>query len=277
MAVASVDENFEMWQQTYRWPDAGDEWSSGWGGPQDQWQNWLAPRLAAGTGGRSTHSSVAVEIGCGYGRWTQFLATSYQRVVAVDLAPGCVAASRARFADDDSVTVLQCDGSSLRGVEDASVDLVFSFDSLVHADAETMDAYVAECARVLRPDGVAFLHHSNLGACVPDRSRLLQRRSIRRVAASMSLAEPNVHWRDPTVDADVVTRAARRHGLACVEQELLAWGTRRQLIDCISILRRGTDRPAEPGRVVNRRFLAEMDASGRRAADRADPAPDGVT
>lgn len=273
-AVASVDENFEMWQETYRWPDAGDEWSSGWGGPHDQWRNWLAPRLAASTGGRSTCSAVAVEIGCGHGRWTQFLASAHERVIAVDLAPACVAATRARFEDDDSVTVLQCDGSSLRGVEDASVDLVFSFDSLVHADAITMDAYVAECARVLRLDGVAFLHHSNLGACVPDRSRLLQRRSIRRFLASMGIAEPNVHWRDPTVDADVVARSARRHGLVCVEQELLTWGTRRQLIDCISILQRGTERQAEPSRVVNRRFMTEMDASGRQAAGRADPGPD---
>ena len=66
------------------------------------------------------------------------------------------------------MTVMQCDGSSLRGVGDESVDLVFSFDSLVHADAMTMDAYVGECARVLRNDGVAFLDHSNLAACVPD-------------------------------------------------------------------------------------------------------------
>ena len=123
-------------------------------------------------------------------------------------------------------------------------------------------------------DGVAFLHHSNLAACVPDRSRLLQHRSVRRILASAGIAEPNVHWRDPTVDADVVARLARRHGLACVEQELLAWGTRRQLIDCISILRRGSDRrrnpdgpstplPGRDGRV------------GATAAGRADTAAEG--
>ena len=202
---------------------------TGWG------RDWRVQRVSA-----PTDSSVAVEIGCGHGRWTQFLASIYGHVIAVDLAPRCVAVASARFEQDDSVTVEQCDGSSLRGVGDESVDLVFSFDSLVHADAMTMDAYVGECARVLRSDGVAFLHHSNLAACVPDRSRLLQRRSVRRILASAGIAEPNVHWRDPTVDADVVARLARRHGLACVEQELLAWGTRRQLIDCISVLRRGT-------------------------------------
>ena len=29
-------------------------------------------------------------------------------------------------------------------------------------------AYLDELARVLTPDGVAFLHHSNLGPCQPD-------------------------------------------------------------------------------------------------------------
>ena len=49
-------------------------------------------------------------------------------------------------------------------VADRSVDFAFSFDSLVHADAEVLDAYAAELARTLAPDGVAFIHHSNLGA-----------------------------------------------------------------------------------------------------------------
>ena len=56
-AVASVDENYDMWQRTYRWPDAGDEWSSGWGGPQDQWRDWLGPRLA-GAMGEAAHGLV---------------------------------------------------------------------------------------------------------------------------------------------------------------------------------------------------------------------------
>ena len=48
-------------------------------------------------------------------------------------------------------------------VGDAAVDFAFSFDSLVHVEAETLADYLAELARVLVPDGVGFLHHSNFG------------------------------------------------------------------------------------------------------------------
>ena len=56
------------------------------------------------------------------------------------------------------------DGKSLAMVPDGSVDFAFSADSLVHAEADALEAYVHELARTLSPDGVAFIHHSNLGA-----------------------------------------------------------------------------------------------------------------
>src|SRR5579859_8081721 len=42
------------------------------------------------------------------------------------------------------------DGTSLAMIEDGTVDLVFSFDSLVHVEADVMDAYLDEIARVPR-------------------------------------------------------------------------------------------------------------------------------
>jgi hypothetical protein len=44
-----------------------------------------------------------------------------------------------------------------------SVDFAFSFDSLVHAEADVIQAYVEQLASILRPGGAAFIHHSNLG------------------------------------------------------------------------------------------------------------------
>ena len=55
------------------------------------------------------------------------------------------------------------DGKSLEMVLDGGVDFIFSFDSLVHAEDAVLKAYVAEFAKKLRPNGAAFLHHSNLG------------------------------------------------------------------------------------------------------------------
>jgi SAM-dependent methyltransferase len=264
--VATVEENRRMWDHAYSWPEAGDEWSSGWGGPGPQWSEWILPRLTAVVGSDPCDVETIVEIGCGHGRWTQFLAAGGAAVVAVDLAAGCIDACERRFADRSSVRPTLCDGASLPGVADASVDLVFSFDSLVHADATAVEGYVSECARVLRPDGVAYLHHSNLAACGLDGSALVVP-VVRRLLASVRLAEPNVHWRDPTVDADLVARLAAAHGMVCVEQELLRWGTRRRYIDGISVLRHASGHPGgEPRRVANPSFMADMARIGGWAA-----------
>ena len=56
------------------------------------------------------------------------------------------------------------DGKSLAMVPDESVNFAFSFDSLVHADLDVLRAYLVELRNKLSPDGVAFLHHSNIGA-----------------------------------------------------------------------------------------------------------------
>jgi hypothetical protein len=56
------------------------------------------------------------------------------------------------------------DGKSLATVAGRRFDLVFSFDSLVHADVDAIADYVPQIIELLAPSGVAFLHHSNLAA-----------------------------------------------------------------------------------------------------------------
>lgn len=54
------------------------------------------------------------------------------------------------------------DGKSLAMVEDRSVDFAFSFDSLVHVEADVIAAYLNQLGKKLKPGGFTFLHHSNL-------------------------------------------------------------------------------------------------------------------
>lgn len=257
--MASIDENRAMWDETYRWSDGGDEWSSGWGGARSQWERWVEPRIDAALAGRPVQ--LVVEVGCGHGRWTRFLLERFPHVVAFDLAPRCVEACRSRLGADAGLDVRVCDGRSLPGVDPGSVDLVVSIDSLVHADAAAMSAYVAECARVLAADGVAVLHHSNLGACGLDAWPLLQRPRVRRALAALGVAEPGVHWRDPSVDADLVARLAAERSLWCSHQELIRWDTRRRFTDCISVLRRPSAGAGPTRRTRCTTFLDQMAAA----------------
>jgi SAM-dependent methyltransferase len=46
-------------------------------------------------------------------------------------------------------------------VPDASLDFVWSFDSVVHMDPPVVRAYLREIGRVLRPGGSAVVHHAD--------------------------------------------------------------------------------------------------------------------
>lgn len=258
--MPTVDQNRAMWDGDDAWTDDGDDWSSGWGGPELQWARWVLPRLLAAAPDLSRRR--VVEIGCGHGRWTRFLLDACAHVTAVDLADGCIEHCRRRFSGRPDLRLLQVDGRSLDGIEDRSADLVVSIDSLVHADRDAVAGYVAECARVLAPRGVAVLHHSNLAACRLDGHSLLRHRVVRRTLAALRLAEPSVHWRDVTVSADLVVELAAESGLVCTTQELLRWSTRRAFIDCISVLRPAdAQQPGPPLRIHNTTFVREMEES----------------
>jgi SAM-dependent methyltransferase len=246
------------WDGRYRWDQRGDEWSRPWGGAAAQWYTTLLPRirgfLPAGT---------VLEIACGHGRWTGFLKDACRRLVLVDLSESCIAACRERFAGESHIEYHVNDGRSLAMLPDRSVDFVFSFDSLVHADASVMTAYLAELARILTPDGAAFLHHSNLGEYAARYARVRRVPKLEGLLILLGALDPFTHWRDPGVSAGAVAAWAEEHDLRCIRQELVHWSTRRALIDCLStVVRRGSALDGPPRVVRNRDFMRE--AAGAR-------------
>jgi SAM-dependent methyltransferase len=209
-----VSENRGIWDGGYEWPLAGDEWSEAWGGPSHQWWQTLFPRLQG-----YVPAGRILEIAPGYGRWTHFLKDLCDEMVIVDLSQACVDHCSQRFADDDHITAFVNDGKSLEMIEDGSIDFVFSFDSLVHVEHDVIEAYVAQLATKLTRNGIGFVHHSNMGAYGP---------------AEWDTKNP--HWRGLTVSAQSFATLANQHGLSCVSQEILNWGTDHTLLnDCISV------------------------------------------
>lgn len=234
--MASLEENYNFWNHVYDWSRyGGDEWSARWGGPDMQWKFDLYPRLAA-----LLPAATIVEIGPGHGRWSVFLRDHCHHLILVELSETCLHACRQRMDAEESATKISYrrgDGRSLPEVEDDSVDLVFSFESLVHAELEVMADYIEEIARVLTPDGRAFLHHSNRGAYAHYFARgEVVPKPLRRLLKKAGLFDYG-EWRAGSVTADKVRAEAERHGLVCRSQELINWGGRR-LIDCFTVLQR---------------------------------------
>lgn len=227
--MASVEENERYWDEVYSWSEGGEEWSRGWGSTETLWNGSLEPRLR-----RFLPSGTLLELAPGHGRLVPYLSARCDRYIGVDLSEGCVAVCSERFP---GLEFHANDGRSLPMLESGSVDLVFSFFSLIHAEADTMASYLREFARVLRTGGGGFIHHSNLaehGAYFDGVGRL-PRWLGKRLFEAGWLDLPQ--WRARSVDASVVARLAREAGLAVLSQETVNFGSRRTVDAFTSFVR----------------------------------------
>ena len=253
--MPTVQENIEKWGKDYDWTKQGDEWSVAWGGPAMQWYGTLLPRIQ-----RFVPTDSILEIACGYGRWTQFLQNLCQNLVAIDISEKCIQTCKQRFPESAHIEYHVNDGKSLEMIPDHSIDFVFSFDSLVHADASVLKSYISQLPRILTNDGAAFFHHSNLGAYARPIAAIGKVPKLKGVLAWLGLWDKTHHWRDPGVSADLVRELAEQHGLNCRSQEIVHWGTRRARIDCFTTLAPKASRHDDECQIfVNDYFMHEAE------------------
>lgn len=250
-------EEIRSWSQTYDWPQAGEEWSVAWGSAHMQWYGSILPRIIA-----FVPADTILEIAPGYGRWTVFLKDLCKRLIIVDLSEKCIDRCRQRFADCSHISYFVNDGKSLDMIVDGGVDFIFSFDSLVHAEDAVLKAYAAEFAKKLRPNGAAFIHHSNLGeyiALIEVQSRLSKFPKLLGLLKRLGVCD-NVtgQGRVRSMTAAKLTVFAEDHSLQCVSQELVTWNSRFVLVDCLStIVPRGSRWSRENRVLRNAGFMAE--------------------
>jgi len=240
--VPDLESNRSIWARSWDWSREGDEWSDWWGGTEAMWLGALHPRLHAFVPARRI-----LEIAPGYGRWTQFLKDLAEELVVVDLTERCIDHCKERFAASPNIEYHVNDGRSLEMIEDSSVDLVVSFDSLVHAEPSVVEGYVDQLGQKLTPNGVGLLHHSNAGtlkALVSATRRLprgLQRRLIVR-----GLAPDLSAWRDEDMSARRFSDCCTAAGLRCIGQETFSWERGRFRTDAFSLFTRPGSRWDRP-------------------------------
>lgn len=226
--------NKAFWGAEYDWRcgGGGEEWSNPWGGSEAQWFGSLYPRLH-----RFLPARRILEIAPGFGRWTRFLLPACQDYVGIDLSAKCVEACREAFAGARHAAFHVNDGLSLEAADDAGFDLVFSFDSLVHAEMDVLESYVPQILRKLSPTGVAFIHHSNLLACRD------------------SVSDP--YARGETVSADKVAGLVERNAGKVLVQEAVNWVGER-LHDCFTLFaREAAYAGVKTARLQNPRYMEE--------------------
>src|SRR5215213_8668759 len=135
-------------------------WGDRWGDPEtfepllEVRRRFVEPYLRPGLD--------VLEIGSGGGRWTQYLLPAARRLVVVELNPESLDHLRRRFpAHADRIEFHRTSGYEMAAVPDGSIDLVFTFDVLVHVEPEGIAGYLGEIERVLRPGGRAVVHYGD--------------------------------------------------------------------------------------------------------------------
>lgn len=267
-----ITENLEQWNQEYDWSQQGEEWSHGWGGSESQWFTAILPRIHT-----FVPTDTILEIAPGFGRWTQYLKAHCQHLIVVDLAEQCIEACKQRFAHDSHITYHVNDGKSLDMIPDGSIDFLFSFDSLVHAESDVIEAYVNQFAKKLKPNGIGFVHHSNTG----NYAQLLS--LVRTIPANLRYALIqgnfliNSCWHAESMTAELFATYCDRAGLQCTSQEMISWCHRRYLIGCLSVftLKGSTwDRPNQifknPGFVYETKRSVELSRHYASSSFRSD-------
>jgi SAM-dependent methyltransferase len=266
--MPELDQNLAYWNTSYDWSQDGDEWSNWWGGTPAIWFGTLLPRIHA-----FIPTGTILEIAPGYGRLTQYLKDECDRLVVVDLADRCIEHCRERFADATNIEYHVNDGRSLEMLEDDSIDFVFSFDSLVHAEADVLNAYVTQLARKLKPDGVGFFHHSNIGHYRPQ-TALAHRTPdavLRRLVPIGAMIDVRA-WRARSVTAESFAAQCEATGLSCISQEMINWEFGPHLIDAFTVFTpRGSKREHPHQLVRNRRFRREVKRMAQLYARASSP------
>jgi SAM-dependent methyltransferase len=262
---------------TYEWAQDGDAWSEWWGTAAAQWHGCLPPRVFPFLGGR------ILEIAPGHSQRTQFLQAHCTSLIGIDIAQGCVDRCTERFPVTPNLEFGINDGYTFPMIESGPIDFAFSFDSLVHAEADLMSSYARELARVLRPGAVAFIHPSNLEA-VPRSSVLFRvgragKRTLSRLSGrlnqALSARSNSTAWRATSMCADKMGTFVKDAGMMCVQQEIIPWGPGwRWLTDCMSTIVNTPGTTGDQCQVLrNHRFMLEVSSIKRISSLRGVSSP----
>lgn len=100
------------------------------------------------------NKKVALEIGAGIGRMTEYFADHFSEVHGVDISDVFLACARERLKQKKNVVLHLTDGAALP-FSDESVDVIFSYQTLGYVPhREALEAYLGEMFRTLKAGGM---------------------------------------------------------------------------------------------------------------------------
>jgi len=107
-------------------------------------------------------ADTVLDLGCGIGRVTRYVAPLCREIWAVDVSETMLRFARERLAELPNVRFLVGRGISLPELETGSIDFVYSLLTLQHVEREHAFKLLRELRRLLRRGGRAYLTFPNL-------------------------------------------------------------------------------------------------------------------
>ncbi len=104
-----------------------------------------------------------VDVGCGPGHWTSYLARHDRNITGVDPTDEFITAARQRHPKVD----FKIGSAEDLAVDDETLDGILSWYSLIHTSPESIDIALTEFARCLRPGGGLAIGFFAGIECVP--------------------------------------------------------------------------------------------------------------
>jgi SAM-dependent methyltransferase len=182
------------------------------GTPGEIWlEHWHRYHFAA----RRVAGKRVVDVACGEGYGSALLARSATHVTGVDISPQAVGHAQATYAGLANAQ-FTCASCTALPLDDASIDVAVSFETLEHIHEQ--EAFIAELARVLRPDGVLLISCPNKREYTDNRAfenefhvRELYREEL---AALLGARFPHMSWHGqrPTFYSVIAPEAGARAG-----------------------------------------------------------------
>ena len=105
---------------------------------------------------------VVLEIGCGVGRVGKIVAPVCRKWIGCDVASNMLSLTAQRLKGLPNVELVEISGYNLSGVEDTSVDVVYSTVVFMHLESWDRYNYISDAFRVLRPKGRIYVDNINL-------------------------------------------------------------------------------------------------------------------
>jgi cyclopropane fatty-acyl-phospholipid synthase-like methyltransferase len=103
--------------------------------------------------------STILEIGPGGGRWTRYMVPA-KKIIAVDYHQELLDELKLNF-DLPNIVFVKNNGDDFPGIEDGSVDLLFTFGVFVHLDIDIIDRYLKNMKRLLHSKSNVVIQYSD--------------------------------------------------------------------------------------------------------------------